>query len=536
MAAPTHDRAVEIFDTTLRDGTQGEHVSLSAADKIRIACRLDAAGIDMIEGGWPGSNPKDMEFFRRARDVDWGHAAICAFGSTRRVQFAPEDDPNLRAMLDAATDTVSLFGKSWTLHATVALGVTLEENLDLIASSVRYLKAQGRRVLYDAEHFFDGYADDPVYALTTLAAAAEAGADVLVLCDTNGGTLPSQVGAAVREVRARFATPIGIHTHNDGGCAAANALIGVEHGVRHVQGTINGIGERCGNADLCSVVPGLQLKLGFECLPGDALGALAELSHFVDDVANLDPVHRAPYVGRSAFAHKGGIHVSAVMKDPRAYEHIDPAAVGNHRRVLVSDLSGQSNIRYKAAEFGVELDDSDLARDTVGRIKELENLGYAFEGAEASFELLLREARGEQVRFFELERVRVRTEMGVGGEHSEASMVVSVGGSREHVVAEGDGPVDAISRALRKAVVGVYPGLADVRLSDYKVRVLTPEEGTAASVRVLIEHHDGAESWNTVGVSTNLIEASWQALADGVSYWLVRTGAAVASQSSGAVG
>ncbi|MFT5143730.1 MAG: 2-isopropylmalate synthase, partial [Thalassolituus oleivorans] len=335
MAAPGPLNAVEIFDTTLRDGTQGEHVSLSAADKIRIATRLDVAGIDIIEGGWPGSNPKDMEFFARARDHEWKHARMCAFGSSRRAQFAPEDDPNLRAMLEAGTQVVSIFGKSWRFHATVALGVTLEQNLDLIRSSVEYLKSEGRRVIYDAEHFFDGFADDSGYALATLAAAAEAGADVLVLCDTNGGTLPSHVAQAVETVRSSFVLPIGIHSHNDGGCAAANAIAAVEHGARHVQGTINGIGERCGNADLCSVIPALQLKLGFDCLPGDALGALTELSHFVDDVANLSSVDRAPYVGRSAFAHKGGIHVSAVMKDPRAYEHIAPELVGNKRRVLV---------------------------------------------------------------------------------------------------------------------------------------------------------------------------------------------------------
>lgn len=530
MAAPG-TRSVEIFDTTLRDGTQGEHVSLSAADKIRIAQRLDSAGIDVIEGGWPGSNPKDLEFFRRARDVDWTHASICAFGSTRRIQFAPEDDPNLQAMVSAQTDTVSLFGKSWTLHATVALGVSLEENLDLIASSVAFLKAQGKRVIYDAEHFFDGFAADPEYAMTTLQAAAEAGADVLVLCDTNGGTLPSEVGRLVRNVGHRFTMPLGIHTHNDSGCAAANALLAVENGVRHVQGTINGIGERCGNADLCTVIPSLQLKLGYACLSGDALGALTELSHFVDDQANLGSIDRAPYVGRSAFAHKGGIHVSAVMKDSRLYEHTEPESVGNKRRVLVSDLSGASNVRYKAEEFGINLDGREVASGTVQRIKELENTGYAFEAAEASFELLLRSGTGEDTEFFRLERLRVRTEMaGPGTDHSEASAVVLVGGRREHVVAEGDGPVDAISLALRKALLGTYPALAYIRLSDYKVRVLTPEDGTAAKVRVLIEHSDRGEKWNTVGVSTNLIEASWLALSDGLTYWLMKQGVEAAQE------
>ena len=523
---------IELFDTTLRDGTQGEHVTLSAKDKLRIAGRLDAFGIDVIEGGWPGSNPKDKAFFEAAQKVEWPHAEVCAFGSTRRKGLAPDVDPNLRALLDAQTPTVSIFGKSWTLHAEVALGVTLEENLDLIASSVAFLKAQGKRVIYDAEHFFDGYRADASYALATLSAAAEAGADVLVLCDTNGGTLPSEVGRVVADVRGRFGADkkIGIHAHNDAGCAVANSLVAVEAGARHVQGTVGGIGERCGNADLCAVIPGLQLKLGFDCVPEENLARLTELAHFVVEVANLDPVDRAPYVGRSAFAHKGGIHVSAVMKEPRAYEHVAPDVVGNRRRVLVSDLSGRSNVRYKAEELGLDLTDldgSELARDAVLRIKELEHLGYEFEGAEASFELLLRTIRGERTEFFELERLRVRGEKdGAGRTSAEATLVACVGGRRALEVEEGEGPVDAMSRALRKALGGLYPELADVRLTDYKVRVLTPEEGTAASVRVLIEHQDGERAWHTVGVSTNLLEASWQALADGLRYGLLRSGVA----------
>ncbi|MGI9173909.1 MAG: citramalate synthase [Rhodothermales bacterium] len=519
---------IELFDTTLRDGTQGEHVTLSAKDKLRIARRLDAFGIDVIEGGWPGSNPKDKAFFESAREMEWPHAQICAFGSTRRKQFAPDGDPNLGALLDAETPTVSIFGKSWTLHAEVALGVTLEENLDLIASSVAFLKAQGKRVIYDAEHFFDGYRADSGYALETLQMAANAGADVLVLCDTNGGTLPGDVGRLVAEVRGRFEEKkIGIHAHNDSGCAVANSLVAVEAGARHVQGTIGGIGERCGNADLCAVIPGLQLKMGFECVPDENIARLTELAHFVVEVANLDPIDRAPYVGRSAFAHKGGIHVSAVMKESSAYEHIEPEVVGNRRRVLVSDLSGRSNIRYKADELGIDLDGSEQARDAVSRIKELEHLGYEFEGAEASFELLLRTIQGEKTEFFHLERLRVRGEKdGANGTSAEATLAVCVGGHRALEVEEGDGPVDAMSRALRKALGGLYPELADVRLTDYKVRVLTPEEGTAASVRVLIEHQDGERAWHTVGVSTNLLEASWQALADGLRYHLLQSGAA----------
>ncbi len=517
-----HATKIELFDTTLRDGTQGEHVSLSAQDKLRIARRLDAFGIDVIEGGWPGSNPKDQEFFERARDEEWQHAQICAFGSTRRAAFAPEDDPNLKAIIAADTPTVSLFGKSWRLHARVALGVSLETNLELIRSSVAFLKAHGKRVIYDAEHFFDGYRDDAAYTMETLRAAMDAGADVLVLCDTNGGTLPGEIRERVAHVANLLALPIGIHAHNDGGCAAANSILAVEAGARHVQGTINGIGERCGNADLCSIIPGLQIKLGYRCVEDHQLGHLTELAHFVNDVANLDPIDRSAYVGRSAFAHKGGVHVSAVMKDPQAYEHLDPALVGNQRRVLVSDLSGQSNVRYKALEMGIDHVEKEDARLAAERIKELENLGYAFEGAEASFELLLRTMRGEDTHYFDLERLRVRSEMGGSAGHSEASVALRVNQFRELSVSEGDGPVDAMAGALRKALIGIYPELAEIHLTDYKVRVLTPEAGTAASVRVLVELQDGGDTWNTVGVSTNIIEASWQALSDGIRYMLLR--------------
>ncbi|NNE48561.1 MAG: citramalate synthase [Rhodothermales bacterium] len=513
---------IELFDTTLRDGTQAEHVSLSAEDKIRIARRLDEFGIDVIEGGWPGSNPKDQEFFERASDQPWKHAQICAFGSTRRASHDPADDPNLRALIAAGTSVVSIFGKSWTLHAEVALGVSLEENLQIIASSVAYLRDQGKRVIYDAEHFFDGYKADRAYALATLSAAAGAGADVLVLCDTNGGTLPSELRRIVGDVYGKVSGRLGIHTHNDAGCAVANSLAAVEAGVTHVQGTINGIGERCGNADLCSIIPGLQLKMGYDCVDPERLSSLADVSGFVDDIANLDPVGRSPYVGRSAFAHKGGVHVSAVMKDPRAYEHLDPDVVGNRRRVLVSDLSGRSNVVYKANELGLEVGTSAQAQQAVARIKELENLGYSFEAAEASFELLVRSMKGEDTQFFDLERLHVRSEMGDNHTQcSEATVAVRVAGHRELSAAEGDGPVDAISRALRKALEPFYPQLDGIRLSDYKVRVLNPDRGTAASVRVLIEHHDGERAWNTVGVSENIIDASWQALSDGIAYGLL---------------
>lgn len=522
MDTPT----IELFDTTLRDGTQGEHVTLSAQDKVRIAHRLDQFGIDLIEGGWPGSNPKDQAFFDRAREEQWEHAQVCAFGSTRHVSYAPEDDPNLNALLEAETPTVVIFGKSWTLHVEEALEVTRAENLDMISSSVAFLREHGKRVVYDAEHFFDGYADDRAYAMRSLEAAAEAGADTLVLCDTNGGTLPADLDRIVREVGEEFDRTLGIHAHNDSGCAVANTLTAVEAGVRHVQGTVNGIGERCGNADLTAAIPGLQVKMGYRCVEDDALDEVTDLAHFVNDVANLDPINRAPYVGRSAFAHKGGIHVSAVMKNPDAYEHVEPEVVGNRRRVLVSDLSGRSNVKYKAEELGIELDGEGEARRAVDRIKELEHLGYEFEGAEASFELLLRTIQGESTDFFALERLRVRSEKdGEEFETSEATIVVRVENHSELVAAEGVGPVDALSLALKKALISFYPQLESVRLTDYKVRVLTPGDGTAASVRVLVEHQDGQEVWNTVGVSDNILEASWQALADGVRYHLLHTGA-----------
>ena len=518
---------IELFDTTLRDGTQGEHVTLSVNDKVRIARRLDRFGIDVIEGGWPGSNPKDHEFFETAADLHLSHASICAFGSTRRAFNTPDEDPNLQAMLAAGTPVVSLFGKSWLLHVIKALGVDRDQNLDMIAGSIDWLRQNDRRVIYDAEHFFDGYKDDRGYALQTLRAAADAGADVLVLCDTNGGTMPTEVRQIVADVCGEFAgRAIGVHAHNDSGCAVANTLMAVEAGARHVQGTINGIGERTGNVDLCSAIACLQLKMGYDCVDPEALAMLADVSHFVDEVANIMPIDRAPFVGRSAFAHKGGIHVSAVMKEPRAYEHLDPKLVGNRRRVLVSDLSGQSNVRYKAEELGIELNGKNEARRAVERIKELEHLGYEFQGAEASFELLLRSVRGQDTEYFTLDRLRVHSEEGESGVGwSEATVSIFVQGHRELAVGEGVGPVDALYKALQAALCRFFPRLEAVRLVDYKVRVLTPEDATMAMVRVLIEHREAAGDriWHTVGVSRNIIEASWQALTDGIRYYLLHT-------------
>lgn len=531
---------IELFDTTLRDGTQGEHVTLSVNDKIRIAHRLDAFGINVIEGGWPGSNPKDQEFFELAIEESWQQADICAFGSTRRAQNLPGEDPNLLALIKAETNTVSIFGKSWLLHVEKALKVTKEENLDMISESVKWLAQNGRRVIYDAEHFFDGYKDNAEYAFATLHAAAESGADVLVLCDTNGGNMPTDIGRITEHVCSVMNRHvIGIHAHNDSGVATANSIASVEAGARHVQGTINGIGERTGNADLCTVVACLQHKMGYRCVSEEQLATLADLSQFVYEICNMLPLDRAPFVGRSAFAHKGGIHVSAVMKEPSAYEHMVPEVVGNKRRVLVSDLSGQSNVRYKAQELGITLDDNDQARRAVQRIKELEHLGYEFQGAEASFELLLRTIQGEDTEMFRLDRLRVYSEQDEqGSEWSEATVAVFVGDHRELAVSEGVGPVDALSRALNRALCRFYPRLEALRLADYKVRVLTPEEATAASVRVLIEHHDtnGEDIWHTVGVSPNILDASWQALTDGVRYYLLRTIPAVQTEETEAVG
>ncbi len=515
---------IDLFDTTLRDGSQGEKIAFSVEDKLNIARRLDAFGIHYIEGGWPGSNPKDAVFFERARQERWQFSKLTAFGSTRRAGVAPEVDQNLQMLLAAETPVISVFGKSWTLHALKALGVSLEENLDLIYSSVAYLKAQGREVVYDAEHFFDGYKHNPEYTLKTLQAAAQAGADVLVLCDTNGGSIPTEIFEITQKVIAAFDRPIGIHAHNDGELAVANTLAAVRAGAVHVQGTINGFGERCGNANLISVIANLQLKLGYSCVPESSLSDLKDLSGYVYEVANVATRDEAAFVGNSAFAHKGGVHVSAVMKEPRLYEHVQPEVVGNHRRVLVSDLSGRSNVVYKMAELGLEVAGSLEIKEVVQQVKELEHNGFYFEAAEASFELLVERLRRKVPAHFALTRLRINVEMdGDDSPRSEASIRVQVDGHVEHTAAEGDGPVNALDNALRKALLRFFPEIALVKLVDYKVRVLNDgDSGTASRVRVMIESQAGDRRWTTMGVSVNIIEASWQALTDSYTYFLYK--------------
>lgn len=519
---------VHIYDTTLRDGTQGEGISLTVQDKLKITRKLDELGVSYIEGGWPGSNPKDLEYFTQVQDIPLQHARIVAFGATRKAETAVDEDANVRALLAAGTPCVAVFGKSWDFHVLKALQTTLEENLQMIGDTVGYLKDQGREVIYDAEHFFDGYKANPEYALETLKVAAAAGADWIVLCDTNGGSLPHEVERIVNEVRAVISAPLGIHAHNDGELAVANSITAVRCGARQVQGTVNGYGERCGNANLCSVIPNLQLKLGFGCIAPEALRRLTDVSRYVSEIANMAPQSNQPFVGSSAFAHKGGIHVSAILKHPTTYEHVDPELVGNRRRVLVSELAGSSNLYYKAREFNLELpQDSFQAKEVIKQIKEMEHRGYQFEGAEASLELLLRRACGQYKEFFSLESLKIlidkRPQNGDGdGITCEATIKMRVGDQIIHTAAEGDGPVNAVDNALRKALEGFYPCLKEMHLVDYKVRVLDGKDGTSARVRVLIESADATGSWSTVGVSENIIEASWQALADSMNYALLR--------------
>ncbi len=516
---------IRIYDTTLRDGTQGEGVSFSVQDKLAIARRLDELRIDYIEGGWPGSNPRDALFFDLARSLQLTHARLAAFGSTSHPRYRAEDDPNLNALLAAQTPVVTIFGKTWDLHVRKALGISLEQNLEVIAASVRYLKSQGREVIYDAEHFFDGFTADAIYAIETLRAAPEGGADTIVLCDHNGGHLTSRLTSVIAHVKERVNSPLGIHAHNDSDLAVANSIAAVESGVQDVQGTINGYGERCGNANLCSLIPLLEIKRGYETIGREQIAQLTSVSRYIAELANLPHRDDLPFVGRSAFAHKGGIHVSAVMRDPATYEHMEPELTGNSRRVLVSDLSGRSNILYKAAEMGLDVNGSEARlQPVVARIKALEHYGFQFEAAEGSLKLLIERAMDRYHDFFTLQSYSVTTERNSEGNlRSEAKVSVDVNGQVKQAVAEGCGPVHALDRALRGALTDAFECLGGVHLIDYKVRVVDAGQATAAKVKVLIQTKDDEETWSTVGVSENILEASCQALADAINYKLLKT-------------
>jgi 2-isopropylmalate synthase len=512
------------FDTTLRDGTQGESVSFSVEDKLLITQKLDDLGIDYIEGGWPGSNPKDKEFFIRARDLKLKHAKLTAFGSTRFARNTVESDPNVNELVNAGTPVVSIFGKSWDLHTHRALGITEEENLKLISETVRYIKDHGKEVVYDAEHFFDGYICNPSFALRTLEAAIKAGADVLCLCDTNGGTVTSKLREIVAVVRGKFDGVIGIHTHNDSDVAVANSLAAIEEGATHVQGCMNGYGERCGNANLCSIIASIELKMGHTTIGRDKLQQLTTTARFIAELANLPLENSQPYVGQSAFAHKGGVHVSAVLKDSATYEHVQPELVGNRQRVLLSDLSGRGNVFYKLNQHGLGNRLTDEARrELLDRIKQMEYQGYELEAAEGTFELMVREALHPNLQLFELVGFEVTTKMLSNKEPQTAATVTLKAQDGIHTAtASGHGPVNALDLCLRQCLSALYPGIANVRLTDYKVRVLDSRKGTAAKVRVLIEWSDHRKSWATVGVSDNVIEASWHALVDAIRLELMR--------------
>ncbi len=518
-------RKIQVYDTTLRDGSQGEGISFSVQDKLMIARRLDEAGFDYIEGGWPGANPKDVQFFEEAKKVVFRHAKLAAFGSTMRAGGKPAEDQVLKGLLDAETKVITIFGKSWDLHVREVFKVELDENLRMIHESVKYLKSKGREVVYDAEHFFDGYLANPEYALKTITAARDAGASVLVLCETNGGNMPSVVGRIVAEVQAKLKHPIGIHTHNDTAMGVANAIAAVEAGAVHVQGTINGIGERCGNCDLVPVIANLELKLGLRCLPSGKLKELTELSRFVSEVCNEAPAKGQPYVGQSAFAHKGGVHIDAVKKNPKTYEHVDPLLVGNARKHLVSEIGGRTNIILKAQEWGIELKkDAPETKKILHEVQTLESEGYQFEGADASVELLMRKIIGKQKEFFKAEGEIKNERIGAADPDVTAIVKVSVGGKTpKSITKKGDGPVDALGRALQEALADSFPDVKDVELDDYKVRIVNSRAGTGAKVRVVIEFHDRERVWSTVGVSTNIIEASWKALVDAYEYKLLRS-------------
>jgi 2-isopropylmalate synthase len=511
---------VQLYDTTLRDGMQGQGMSLSAAEKARVVRALDRLGVHYVEAGFPSSNPKEAELFGLLDGIELDNAVVCAFGMTRRRGLAAEDDPALRELIACAAPVVTLVGKTWTLHLDKVTRVSREENLAMIVESVNLCRAEGKRVVYDAEHFFDGWREDREYALECVRAASAAGAENVTLCDTNGSTLPGQAGEATADVVAELGTrtQVGIHTHNDAECGVANSLAAVEAGARLVQGTMNGYGERCGNANLVSILPALQLKLGYECVPRDRLRLLTETAHFVDELCNVTPHPDQPYVGRNAFAHKGGMHVAGVQADARTFEHLDPAFVGNSRDVLISELSGKGSVLSRAESAGIDLD-ADAAKRAVERIKEREHRGYHYEAADASFDLLLRREGGEYQPLFRLESFRVITEKRAdGGVETEATIKIWVDGRRYVRTAEGNGPVNALDRALRDAITELHPHLADIELINYKVRILDEAHGTGAVTRVLLDSSDGEESWGSIGVSENIIEASWEALVDSLEY------------------
>jgi 2-isopropylmalate synthase len=518
-------RLVQIYDTTLRDGSQAEGISFSCEDKVKIALSLDKMGFHYIEGGWPGSNPKDLDFFNSIRGHNIKNSKLAAFGSTRKAGIVAENDPNVQSILAAGVQVATIFGKSWDFHVTTALEISLEENLAMIRDTLAYLKSRGLEVIYDAEHFFDACKANPDYALRTVLAAEEGGASTVVLCDTNGGTLPLEIKEVVELVVGRVGIPVGIHAHNDTDVAVANSLIAVQAGAVQVQGTVNGYGERCGNANLCSIIPNLTLKCGIETIPRSSLARITEMSRYVSEVANVNPDNHQPYVGSSAFAHKGGVHVSALLKDSRSYEHIAPELVGNRQRVLISELSGISNMLYKYKELNLNVDQQNQeGRRILEEIKNMENRGFQFEGAEGSFELLARKAYDGYVEPFTLEALRLMVEVKQDSPaYSEAIIKMRVGDKVVHTAAEGNGPVNALDNALRKALESFYPSISSMRLTDYKVRVIDEKDGTGAIVRVHIETGDGHSSWGTVGVSENIIEASWQALADSLAYGLLKS-------------
>ena len=518
-------REIKIYDTTLRDGSQGEGVSFSVTDKIKIAKKLDEFGVHYIEGGWPGSNPKDMEFFKQAGKLKLKNSKLVGFGSTRRPKISPSEDENLKALIKSGVKIAAIFGKTWDMHVTDVLKVSLHENLKMIKDTIEFLKSKNLYVFYDAEHFFDGYMRNKDYALETLSSAVSAGCDAVVLCDTNGGMLTHELGTIVRAISSECCSvTLGIHTHNDGGLAVANTLAAVESGAGVVQGTINGYGERCGNADLCCIIPNLQLKMGYKCASDSKLKELTEMSRYISEISNMKPQDNQPFVGRSAFAHKAGVHINAVMKNPVSYEHTMPEKVGNHRRILISELSGKTSIILKAKEMELDLTKDDPQTKRILKlIQSMENQGYHFEAADGSFELLMKKALKKYKPCFTLEGFKVNIEKREDNTLiSEAVIKLHVNKKEEHTAAVGDGPINALDNALRKALLKFYPALSKMRLSDFKVRVLDEKAGTAAKVRVLIQSEDENSSWGTVGVSENMIEASWQALADSVEYKLLK--------------